>query len=101
MKICDFDPFGKNLTYEDAVKSLKLATKNSEDGELFFEQRQTETITFDDSRVKSKNFDSSKGMGMRSVCGEITGYAHSTDLSLSSLSKMIPTLQRPPKKRNA
>ena len=94
MKTCDFDPFGKNLVYEDAVKSLKLATKNSEDGELFFEQRQTETITFDDSRVKSANFDSSEGMGMRSVNGEITGYAHSTDLSFSALSKMIPTLKK-------
>ena len=94
MKICEFDPFGKNLIYEDAVKSLKLATKNSEDGEIFFEQRQTETITFDDSRVKSANFDSSEGMGMRSVNGEITGYAHSTDLSFSALSKMVPTLQK-------
>ena len=94
MKICEFDPFGKNLVYEDAVKSLKLATKNSEDGELFFEQRQTETITFDDSRVKSANFDSSEGMGMRSVNGEITGYAHSTDLSFSALSKMVPTVQK-------
>ena len=94
MKTCEFDPFGKNLIYEDAVKSLKLATKNSEDGELFFEQRQTETITFDDSRVKSANFDSSEGMGMRSVNGEITGYAHSTDLSFLALSKMIPTLQK-------
>jgi TldD protein len=94
MKIYEFDPFGKNLIYEDAVKSLKLATENSEDGELFFEQRQTETITFDDSRVKSANFDSSEGMGMRSVSGEITGYAHSTDLSFSALSKMIPTLQK-------
>tara|TARA_B100001094_G_scaffold181049_1_gene175457 strand:- start:632 stop:2053 length:1422 start_codon:yes stop_codon:yes gene_type:complete len=94
MTICEFDPFRKNLTREDAVKSLKLATKNSDDGEIFFEQRQTETITFDDSRVKSANFDSSEGMGMRSVCGEITGYAHSTDLSLLALSKMIPTLQK-------
>ena len=94
MKTCEFDPFGKNLVYEDAVKSLKLATKNSEDGELFFEQRQTETITFDDSRVKSANFDSSEGMGMRSVNGEITGYAHSTDLSFSALSKMVPTVQK-------
>ena len=94
MKICEFDPFGKNLTREDAIKSLKLATKNSDDGEIFFEQRQTETITFDDSRVKSANFDTSEGMGMRSVCGEITGYAHSTDLSFSALSKMIPTLQK-------
>ena len=94
MKICEFDPFGKNLVYEDAVKSLTLATKNSEDGEIFFEQRQTETITFDDSRVKSANFDSSEGMGMRSVNGEITGYAHSTDLSFLALSKMIPTLQK-------
>jgi TldD protein len=94
MKTCEFDPFGKNLTREDAVKSLKLATNKTDDGELFFEQRQTETITFDDRRVKSANFDTSEGMGMRSVCGEITGYAHSTDLSYSALSKMVPTVQQ-------
>ena len=94
MKTCDFDPFGKHLTWEDAVKSLKLATKNSDDGELFFEQRQTETITLDDRKIKSASFDTSEGVGMRSVCGEITGYAHSTDLSHSALSKMIPTVQK-------
>ena len=94
MKICEFDPFGKNLTREAAMKSLKLGTKNSDDGELFFEQRQTETITFDDRKVKSANFDTSEGMGLRSVCGEITGYAHSTDLSVSALSKMLPTVQQ-------
>ena len=94
MKICEFDPFGKNLTREDAMKSLKLATKNSDDGELFFEQRQTETITFDDRKVKSANFDTSEGMGLRSVCGEITGYAHSTDISVSALSKMLPPVQQ-------
>lgn len=94
MKTCEFDPFGKNLTREDAIKSLKLATNKTDDGELFFEQRQTETITFDDRRVKSANFDTSEGMGMRSVCGEITGYAHSTDLSYSALSKMVPTVQQ-------
>lgn len=94
MKICEFDPFGKNLTREDAMKSLKLGTKNSDDGELFFEQRQTETITFDDRKVKSANFDTSEGMGLRSVCGEITGYAHSTDLSVSALSKMLPTVRQ-------
>ena len=94
METCNFDPFGNNLTWEDAVKCLKLATKNSDDGELFFEQRQTETITLDDGRVKSANFDASEGMGLRSVCGEITGYAHSTDLSHSALSKMVPTVQK-------
>ena len=94
METCNFDPFGNNLTWEDAIKCLKLATKNSDDGELFFEQRQTETITLDDGRVKSANFDASEGMGLRSVCGEITGYAHSTDLSHSALSKMVPTVQK-------
>ena len=94
METFNFDPFGNNLTWEDAVKCLKLATKNSDDGELFFEQRQTETITLDDRRVKSANFDASEGMGLRSVCGEITGYAHSTDLSHSALAKMVPTVQK-------
>ena len=94
METCNFDPFGNNLTWEDAVKCLKLATKNSDDGELFFEQRQTETITLDDRRVKSANFDASEGMGLRSVCGEITAYAHSADLSHSALAKMVPTVQQ-------
>ena len=93
METFNFDPFGNNLTWEDAVKCLKLATKNSDDGELFFEQRQTETITLDDGRVKSAYFDASEGMGLRSVCGEITGYAHSTDLSHSALA-MVPTVQK-------
>ena len=93
MKTCEFNPFGTNLSQDDALNSLKLATLNSDDGELFFEQRQTETITFDDGRVKSANFDTSEGMGLRSVYGEITGYAHSTELSHSALLKMVPTVQ--------
>ena len=93
MKTCAFNPFGTNLSQDDALNSLKLATLNSDDGELFFEQRQTETITFDDGRVKSANFDTSEGMGLRSVYGEITGYAHSTELSHSALLKMVPTVQ--------
>ena len=94
MKTCEFNPFGTNLSQDDALNSLKLATLNSDDGELFFEQRQTETITFDDGRVKSANFDTSEGMGLRSVYGEITGYAHSTELSHSALLKMVPTEQK-------
>ena len=90
----NYNPFGKNLSRDDALKSLKLATNNCDDGELFFEERQTETITFDDGRIKSANFDASEGMGLRSVCGEITGYAHSNDLSYSALLKMIPTVQK-------
>ena len=79
MKTCEFNPFGTNLSQDDALNSLKLATLNSDDGELFFEQRQTETITFDDGRVRSANFDTSEGMGLRSVYGEITGYGATSD----------------------
>ena len=35
----------------------------------------------DDSRLKSANFDASEGFGLRAVRGEVTGYAHSTEMT--------------------
>lgn len=57
----------------------------ADDGELFVEYRQSEALMFDNGRLKTASFDTSKGFGLRAVSGEIAGYAHSTELSQEAL----------------
>ncbi len=71
-----------NRTGMDAKRVEGLtdaAVGDADDGELFLEYRQSESITFDDGRVRNASFDTSQGFGLRAVSGEATGYAHSTE----------------------
>ena len=61
--------------------------KGAEDGELFVEKRQTESLVWDDGKLKSASFDESQGFGLRAVRGETAAYAHATDLSVSALKR--------------
>lgn len=63
------------------------ALQNSDDGELFVETSQLESLVFDDGRLKAGNFSSDQGFGLRSVAGEAIGYAHAGDLSLAALQR--------------
>ena len=57
------------------------ALDGADDGELFLEYCQSESISFDDGRVRSASFDTSQGFGLRSISGDAAGYAHSSELS--------------------
>ena len=57
------------------------ALGSTDDGEMFLEYRQSESLAWDDGRLKSASFDISQGFGLRAVVGESTGYAHATELS--------------------
>lgn len=76
-----------DLTSEKATLLTKNALHHSDDGELFLELKRSEAISFDDGHIRSASFDVSKGFGMRSVCHELVGYAHSSDISESALKK--------------
>jgi len=58
-----------------------------DDGELFLEFTQSETLSFDDGQLKSANFNTQQGFGLRAVSGEATGFAHSTELSPQALKR--------------
>ena len=60
---------------------LSDVLNNADDGELFVESSETESLIFDDGKLKSGSFDTRQGFGLRSVCGESAGYAHSGELS--------------------
>ena len=65
----------------------------ADDGELYLEFRQSESLVFDDGRLKNANFDTMQGFGLRAVAGEATGYAHSAELSEEALKRASDSVQ--------
>ena len=74
-----------DLEPDELVRLLGAGLAGVDDGELFLEYRETESLAFDDGRLKSASFDASRGFGLRAVAGEAIGYAHSPYLSGRSM----------------
>ncbi|MBV1903300.1 MAG: metalloprotease TldD [Marinosulfonomonas sp.] len=86
-----FRPFETALDRNRALSLLREAVAGADDGELFLERRRSEVLVYDDGRVKTASYDASEGFGLRAVCGETAGYAHSTEISESSLKRAVQT----------
>ncbi len=56
-----------------------------DDGELFLEYSQSESVALDDGRIKSASFDTTQGFGLRAVSGEAAGYAHASEISEAAI----------------
>jgi TldD protein len=66
---------------------LEAALKGADDGELFVERSESEAFLFDDGRLKSANYDSTEGFGLRVVSGETAGYAHASEISEAAMKR--------------
>ncbi|CUJ89408.1 protease TldD [Shimia thalassica] len=86
-----FCPFETSLDPEVALNLLRQATDGADDGELFLERRRSEALVFDDGRLKTASYDASEGFGLRAVRGEVSGYAHSSEISESALRRAVET----------
>jgi TldD protein len=69
------------------------ALRGADDGELFLEYRQSESLAFDDGRLRSASFDTTQGFGLRAVSGEATGYAHASELSEAAIVRAAETVK--------
>src|SRR5690606_40390828 len=70
----------------EKLRSIVADTiSGADDGELFLEYREGEALVFDNGRLKTANFNTDQGFGLRAVAGEATGYAHSSELSEAAL----------------
>lgn len=68
------------------VQSLVQDTlKNADDGELFLEYRESESLLYDNGRLKNGSYNQDTGFGLRAIAGEATGYAHAGELSAAAL----------------
>ena len=73
-------------------RTVKDALVGCDDGELFIEYRQSESLALDDGKIKSASFDTGQGFGLRSVSGETVGYAHGSVLSDAALKRAAQTV---------
>lgn len=70
---------------EEALGILQEALAGADDGELFLERSESESLVFDDGRLKSSAWDAGEGFGLRVVAGETAGYAHANEISAPAL----------------
>ena len=78
----------------DALQRLLADTLNgADDGELFFEQTQSESLVFDNGRLKSSAFDTGQGFGMRAIAGEMAGYAHSGQMDMAAIKRAAESVR--------
>ncbi|MTJ83249.1 MAG: metalloprotease TldD [Telmatospirillum sp.] len=86
-----FDRTG--LDRDRVEQIVRDSLSGSDDGELFLEYRQSESIGLDDGRIKSASFDTPHGFGLRAVSGEAPGYAHASELSEDALRRAGATVR--------
>ena len=80
----------------DRVRVERLlgeALHGMDDGELFLEYNQSESVALDDGRIKSAAFDTTQGFGLRALSGETTGYAHASELSEDAIKRAGATVR--------
>ena len=84
---------GATLTREEAERITAAALASADDGELFLEYNESESISLDDGRIRAAGFDTTLGFGLRAVAGEATGYAHAGELSEEALKRAASTVR--------
>ena len=79
----------------DPATAQKLSTellKSCDDGELYLQYRASEAFGFDDGRLKTADYSTDAGFGLRGVSGEMTGFAHANELSETAIRRAGETL---------
>src|SRR5215212_579906 len=86
--------FGKGgLDLRKTGKTVDEALKGCDDGELYLEYVKSESLAFDDGKLKSASYDTTQGFGLRAVAGETTAYAHSSEISEPALKRAAETVR--------
>src|SRR5690606_23627349 len=68
-------------------RMTRQTLEGMDDGELFLQHGVSESLSFDDRVLKNASFNTVRGFGLRSVLGETTGYAHSSEISKEALAR--------------
>ena len=80
------------LDPDSALRLTADALRHCDDGELFLQYVATESFGFDDGRLKTADFNSQAGFGLRGVSGETTAFAQANDLSEAAIRRAAETM---------
>lgn len=82
-----------SLNQQRVDNIVSEALKGMDDGELYLQYGQSESLAFQDGRLTNASFDTTQGFGLRAVLGEATGFAHANDISESALRRASQTVR--------
>lgn len=80
------------LDPEAARRLTAEALKGCDDGELYLQYIASEAFTFDDGRLKTADFNTQAGFGLRGVSGETTAFAQANDVSEAAIRRAAETM---------
>jgi TldD protein len=91
----------RNLDPDAARKLARKHLSPHDDGELYLQYAASEAFGFDDGRLKTADYHSSSGFGLRGVTGETTAFAHANEISEAAIERAAQTLKLLDPKRGA
>src|SRR6476660_238743 len=80
----------------DPAAAARLAARHlsgHDDGELYLQYSASEAFGFDDGRLKTADYHSDSGFGLRGVSGEMTAFAHAHEISEAAIERAAATLK--------
>ena len=80
------------LDPDTALKLTADALRQCDDGELYLQYAASESFGFDDGRLKTADYSSESGFGLRGVSGETTAFAHANELSAAAIRRAAETM---------
>src|SRR5690349_10993503 len=64
-----------------------------DDGELYLQYSASEAFGFDDGRLKTADYHTNAGFGLRGISGETTAFAHANEISEAAIERAAATLK--------
>src|ERR687894_102824 len=80
------------LDPDSALRLTSEALAKCDDGELYLQYTASEAFGFDDGRLKTADFNTQAGFGLRGISGETTAFAHANELSEAALRRAAETM---------
>ena len=80
----------------DPDEAKRLAGRHlahCDDGELYLQYSASEAFGFDDGRLKTADYSTVAGFGLRGVAGETTAFAHANEISAAAIDRAASTLK--------
>jgi TldD protein len=81
------------LDPDEAKRLVAKHLATCDDGELYLQYRASEAFAFDDGRLKTADYHTASGFGLRGVSGETTAFAHANEISAAAIERAAATLQ--------
>ncbi|HZZ94418.1 MAG TPA: metalloprotease TldD [Usitatibacter sp.] len=83
----------RNLDPDAAKRLASTHLSPHDDGELYLQFSASEAFGLDDGRLKTADYHTNSGFGLRGVSGETTAFAHANEISQAAIERAAATLK--------